>query len=107
MSKAITGATGAAITVLSMSLVEGAESDVILIRVPCLAGQHLAADGNASAQVFARLTGSGGPFLDISAAPIDLTPYAGLTVEFDLKMTAGAVSGIKRVAIPVRVTYNP
>lgn len=107
MSKAVTDSNGAAVTLLSMSLAENTESSVIVIRVPCLAGQFLAADGEPAAQVLARLTGSGAAFVDISAAPIDLTPHAGQTVEFDLKVAAGAVTGVNRVAISVRVTYNP
>ena len=56
--------------------------------------------------MLARVQGSGA-FVDIGAAPISLTPYDGQTVSFELKVSAGAVTGIKRVAIPVRVTYQP
>lgn len=105
--KQITDTTGAAITVVAMSLIENTESAVLVVRVPCLAGQYLAADGDASAQVLARRTGTLASFLDISSTPISLTPYAGQTVEFDLKVKALAVVGLKRVAIPVRVTYSP
>lgn len=107
MTGSITDANGAAITVLSMSLASGAESAALVIGVPCLAGQFLAAGGAASAAVLARVQGGGGAFADISAAPISLTPYDGQTVSFELKVQAGDVAGLKRVAIPVRVTYSP
>lgn len=105
--QAITDSDGAAITVLSMSLSAGAESAALTVRVPCLAGQFLVADGDPAASALARLQGSGDPYADISSSPIDLTPYAGQTVEFDLKVSAGDAAGVKRVAIPVRVTYSP
>lgn len=107
MTKSITDTNGAAITVLSMSLAAGQVSAVLVMRVPCLAGQLLAADANPSAAVLARRTGSGDAFADLAVAPIALTPFDGQTVEFDLKVSASTVTGVQRVAIPVRVTYSP
>ncbi|MET0646373.1 MAG: hypothetical protein ABW208_07105 [Pyrinomonadaceae bacterium] len=106
MTRSITDSAGAAITVLSMSLAAAQESAVLTVRVPCLAGQFLAADSNPSASVLARRTGSGDAFADLAVAPISLTPFDGQTVEFDLKVSASALTGVRRVAIPVRVTYS-
>lgn len=105
--RSITDIAGVAITVLSMSLASGAESAAIVIQVPCLAGQFIVADGDASATVLARVQGIGTSFVNIATSPIALTPYNGQTVSFELKVSAGAVTGLKRLAIPVRVTYQP
>jgi hypothetical protein len=106
MSRQITDTTGNAITVLSMSLAQNSESPVLVIEIPATAGMSLTAGSDPAAQVLARRTGSGDAFVDIAAAPILLTPFAGTVVQFDVKLHAAAFSGlIKRVALPVRVKY--
>lgn len=79
------------------------------VGVPCVAGMFLAADVPEDAQstVSARITGSGDPFVDIADTPISLTPHANTITSFDIKIVAGDVPGLARVAIPVRVTFNP
>lgn len=103
----ITDTNDAALTSVSLVLTESTSSGVLVIRVPCQAGQYLASTVDSLAQVLARRTGSGAAFVDIAVAPILLTPYAGSTVEFDVKVSAQAVTGLQRVALPVRVTYTP
>ena len=104
----VTDTAGNPLTQISLVLPESSESAVIVIRVVGVAGMFLTADATASAQVLARRTGSGAAFADIDAAPISLTPWAGQSVDFDVKISAGAVSGgIVRVGVPVRVTFNP
>ncbi|MGB7925603.1 MAG: hypothetical protein WCF57_20360 [Pyrinomonadaceae bacterium] len=89
---------------------EETESAVLVVRVPCVAGMFLTATASESAQVLvreaaARLTEES--FVDIATAPIDLSPYAGQTVEFDLKVAVGDVAGFERIALQVRVTSAP
>lgn len=103
--KAITDTTGAPITALQMSLAEETESSTFVVRVPCAANQFLRSDENDYAQVLARIAGSSDAFSNLADSPIDLTPYAGLTVEFDLKVAALEVDGLKRAALSVRVSY--
>jgi len=94
-------------TVFSLSLTSEAESPVFTVPVPALAGQFLTAGGDASASVLARVQGSGADFVDISAEPIDLTPYDGDEVTFDVKVLAAEVTGVKRMALEVRATDAP
>lgn len=95
------------ITALPLSLVENTDSSTLVIRVPCTANQYLAAEENSAAQVLARRHGTADTFADLATDPISLTPYDGTTVDFDLKIHAGSVSGIVHAAIQVKVTYNP
>lgn len=107
MSDAITDTNGEPLLYVNLSLTENADSVVIAALVPCKAGKYLASNSDAGAQVLARRTGSGGSFVDIATSPIDLTPYDGETVSFDFKVHSNSVSGLERVALPVRVTFNP
>lgn len=79
------------------------------VRVPCVAGMFLTADvpDEALATVLARFTGSGDPFADIAGAPLTLTEFDAQTVEIDIRVQAGDVDGLARIALPVRVTFNP
>ncbi|MBA3242647.1 MAG: hypothetical protein H0T60_15585 [Acidobacteria bacterium] len=106
MSDAITDTNDQPLLYVNLRLGEGADSVVIIGRVPCRAGRFLATDSDTRAQVLARRTGSGNAFVDIADAPIDLTEFDGETVEFDFKVSAGEVTGLERVALPVRVTYQ-
>lgn len=102
----ITDTNNQPITALPVSLVEDSDCAIVVIRVPCEANRYLAAVEHGSAQVLARRTGSGDAFVDLADTPISLTPYAGTTVDFDLKIHAGSVSGVVHTAIPVKVTSN-
>jgi len=103
----ITDTSGNALTSIPLTLAESSESSVMTVRVPCVAGQFLSAAIDASAKVLARLAGSGGAFVDLAVAPISLTPYAGGTRDFELKVQALAIAGsLVRVALPVRVAYQ-
>ncbi len=103
---AITDTNDNPLTHVSLVMNEGGEQ-IVTVRVPCVAGMFLTATENAAAVVSARLTGSGDEFTDISASPISLTEFDGEVVEFDVRVQAGDVDGLLRVAIPVRVTFQP
>ncbi len=106
-TEAITDTSDVVLTHVALSLAAESESQVIVVRVPCVAGMSLAAGEAAAAQVLARRTGSGEAFVDLHDSPILLTPWAGATLEFDLKVAASAVAGRAFAALPVRVTFNP
>ena len=85
------------------------ETLILVVRVPCLAGMFLTADvpeESANVLVEARATGSGDPFVAISTSPLSLTFFDDPT-DFDIRVQTGDVDGLKRVAIRVRVTFNP
>lgn len=106
MSRQVTDTTGAAVTILSSGVRQNSDSPVIALLMPCTTGMSLTADAAPAAQVLARRTGSGDPFVDVSTSPIDLSPWNGTTQSFDFKFHGAAFSGlIKRVALPVRVKY--
>jgi hypothetical protein len=106
MGKQVTDTTGAAVTILSLSVPQNADSAVVALLIPGVSGMSLTADSDPAAQVLARRTGSGDAFQDVADSPIDLTPYAGETVSFDFTFHGAAFSGIvKRVALPVRIKY--
>jgi hypothetical protein len=108
MSDQITDTGGAPLIYINLTLEAAHDSVVIVGRVPCRAHQFLTASPSLSAaSVLARRTGSGDPFVDLGSAPVDLTPYDGTTVSFDFKVRAAAVTGFERVALPVRVSFNP
>lgn len=94
------------LTYMAMQQAESTDSQVIVIRAPCLAGQFLTADDVTEARVLVRESGVGS-YQDISTTPIDLSPYDGLTQDFELKVHTTSVDGIVPVAVEVRVTYNP
>lgn len=102
----ITDVDDVPITYISMSLQELTDSSVFVIKVPCVAGTHLASDADANAVVKARLNGTSDPFVDIATSPIDLDPYAGETKLFDMKVHANNVTGLVRAALPVQVVYS-
>lgn len=107
MSDAITDTSGQPLLYVNLRLDENTDSVVIVARVPCLAGKFLASAVDARAAVLARRTGSGDAFVDLADAPISLTEFDGEAVEFDFKVHAGNVTGLQRVALAVRVTFNP
>jgi len=103
----ITDTNGAQITNVSYSLAELSDGPILVVVLSPLANQFLAAALDTRAKVLARRTDSGNAFVDIAASPINLTPWAGQRVSFDVRVQTLAVTGLERVAIPVRVTYNP
>lgn len=109
MSENITDINGNPLSSISFPLNESTESAVLvgLVRVAG-PGLYLAcrSDGGP-AVVMARKTGSGDPFVDIAATPIDLTPYDGDTPAFDFKVVAEAVAASAPAALSVVVTPNP
>lgn len=107
MSDQITDTSGQPLLYVNLRLDEGADSVVIVARIPCRAGKFIATDNDARASVLARRTGSGDAFVNVADDPIDLTPYDGTNTDFDFKVRAGSVTGLERVALPVRVTFNP
>lgn len=94
------------ITSVSLQQPESTDGPVIVIRIPCLAGQFLVADDNADARVLVRETGVG-IYQDVGTTPFDLSPYDGATQDFDMKTHTNSVIGIVHHAIDVEITYNP
>jgi hypothetical protein len=107
MSDAITDTAGQPLIYVNLRLDENTDSVVIVALIPCKANTFLASDSDGRASVLARRTGSGAAFQDISALPIDLTPYDGTTESFDFMVHSNSVTGLERVALPVRRTANP
>lgn len=107
MGDIITDTADNSLLYVNLRLDEGADSVVIVARIPCKSGLKLATNSDGRASVLARRTGSGDPFVNIATSPIDLTPYDGTNTDFDFKVHAGSVTGLERVALPVRVTFNP
>lgn len=104
----MTDTAGQELTYVSVELPESSDSAVLTVRVPCVTGMSLAADDDPDVRVLGREAGSGDPFQDLSASPIDLTPYAGTDQDFEVKLHANVVSsGVLTKAVGVRATYNP
>lgn len=103
----ITDINDVPITYISMVLNEVVNGAIFVIKVPCVTGMFLASNVNASASVKARLNGTADPMVDIAVSPINLTPYNGLTKLFDMQVVTNDVAGLVRVALPVRVTFQP
>lgn len=94
------------ISQISLQQEETADSQIIVIRVPCQSGLFLTADGVSEARVLVREHGVGS-YQDIHTSPIDLAPHDGSNQDFDLKVHTGSVTGIVSVAVDVKVTHNP
>lgn len=105
MTEAFTDTAGAKLSLVPFDVDEGETTPVFVARVPCHAGRTLAADPDAGLTVEARPTASGDPFVDIAAAPYDLTPFDGETVSFDFRLTAGAVSDSSPLQAVIRLAY--
>lgn len=91
---------------ISLQQEESTDSQLILIRVPCVSGLFLTAEDVPEARMMVSVHGAGS-FQDVAISPLDLAPYDGTTQDFDLKVHTTAVSGVVPVAVDVRVTYNP
>lgn len=107
MGLAITDTTGAPLNNVALEIDADAESVVVVGLVPCIDGMFLTVANTPQAAVLARRAETADPFVDIDAAPIDLTPYDGQTIPFEFKIAAGSVAGNLTVALPVRVTFSP
>lgn len=107
MSLSILDTTDQPITYVSLQQEENSDSTIMVIRVPCAAGQSLTADDDSDVRILARENGTADAFVDIQSSPIDLTPYADTNQDFDVKVHTNGVSGIVPTAVGVRVTYNP
>jgi|GEM_PF-2583477 len=94
------------LTHVGISIAAGA-SWTFTVRVPCKAGMFLSAVARDKAIVSARRTGSGDAFQDLASMPLTLTEFDGSVVDFDIRVEAGDVPGLARIAIPVVVTFNP
>jgi hypothetical protein len=101
----LTDTAGAPLSFVPLDVDEGATTPVFVARVRAAAGRALAAAPDFGLTVEARPTGSGLPFQNIGVTPYDLTPYDGLTVSFDLRVTAGAVSADSPLQAVVSLAY--
>jgi hypothetical protein len=105
MTESFTDTAGRALSFVPFEVDEGETTPVFVARVPCHAGRTLAARPDAGLTVEARPTASGDPFVDIAATPYDLTPFDGLTVSFDFRLTAGAVAALSPLEAVIRLAY--
>jgi hypothetical protein len=105
MTDRFTDSAGVSLSFVSVEVDEGATTPVFVAKVPCRAGRVLTADPDSGLTVTARRTGTGAAFADIASAPVDLTPFDGLTVSFDFKVTAGAVSANSPLQAVVKIAY--
>lgn len=102
----ITDTNDVPITYLSFTQAESTDGTVFVIRVKCLSGLKLVAQDVADVRVLARRHGTVDAFVDIATSPIALTPYAGTSVDFDVKLHTNAVTAFVSTAVEIRVTYN-
>lgn len=105
MTQVFTDSLGSALGAVPIQVDEGATTPVFVALVPAAAGRTLEASPDAGLSVEARPTGSGLSFVNIAATPYDLTPFDGLTVAFDFRITAGAVSADSPLQAVVRLAY--
>lgn len=104
----ITDSNGQQIVYLNVRMEGSVESAPFRAHIPCQAAQFLTSSPSDKAQLLARRVGINAVWTDIATAPINLTPYAGQTIEFEFKVVAaGSFTGSARVALPVRVTHQP
>jgi hypothetical protein len=102
----ITTTTGKRVGYLSFDLSDGeVSSAVVLSIVPAIGYQLQATPTDADYEIQARETGSGDPFQDIGATPIDLSAYTPETpVDFDFRVTAGSpLVDVRRVSARLEV----
>lgn len=103
----ITDINGEALGYLPADLRPGEETAPVTVIIAAAAGRRLRASIAAEVQILARQTGTPGDWADISAAPVDLTPFAGQSVQWDIKVAALAgLTGRLRLAGFVGVTYS-
>lgn len=103
----VTDTNDVTLSYVSLILEEGTESAIFVVRFPARAGQFLAANDDALVEALGRKSGTSDAFVNLFTDPIDLTPYDGQTVDFDIKASAGMVTFLQRVGLQIRITYNP
>lgn len=92
MTQRVLNTSGGRVGYLAVDLSDGETSGVFVLRIVPASGYFLkAVPADADFEIQARETGSGDPFVDIAAAPIDLSSYAAETpVNFDFRVVAGS-----------------
>lgn len=103
----ITDTNDVPVNYLHFSQAESLDSAVFVLRIPCVAGQWLAADANSDVSIMAREHGTADAYVDLSSSPIDLTPYAGSDQDFDFKVHTNAIAGLVSTAVNLRCTATP
>lgn len=78
------------------TIITESTSQVFTIPIECDDDSTLAASTVADLLVEARLSGVGG-YTNIETGTLDLSPYAGTTQNFDIRVTAGAIAGTQPV----------
>jgi len=76
--------------VFSIAL-ESGENRIITFSIPCYDGRELSGEAVTGLTVEAR-HGTGGAWTNIETTPIDLSPYAGSTGTFQVRVTAGTIT---------------
>lgn len=107
MTNRLTTTDGKRVGYVSWDLSDNETSGITVLRVVPADGFFLKsspADGDV--QVQARETGSGDPFVDIAATPIDLSSLTPETpVNFDFKaVVQGSLTDVRRLVMFVGVT---
>jgi hypothetical protein len=104
----ITATTGKRIGLLSWDLSDNEISSVVVLRIiPAVNYKLQAIPTDLNVQLQARETGSGDPFVDIGATPIDLSGHVPeVAVSYDFRAVAGALTDVRRVAIRIQVVSN-
>lgn len=105
----ITNINDSPLTFLNFELSDNEISGVVQVRI-VPANRYLlkVSPTDADVEVQAREHGSGDPFVDIGASPIDLSSYAPETpVDFDLRAVASSsLVGVRRVVAYLSVSSN-
>lgn len=105
MADSILDIDGHPIEHLSAQLPEQTDSSIMIIQVPCMAGAFLQVEDNAHVRVLGRLNNTANIFQDLHTQPIDLTPFDGLIVSFDIMLRANAVDGDTSEALELKAAY--
>ena len=108
-SNRISSTTGRRVGYVAFDLSDGESSAVVVCLVNPGDGYALrATPADVDVQIHARETGSGDPFVDIKASPIDLSGYTpDVPVQFDFKaVAAGALTDVRRVAVFIGVYFE-
>jgi hypothetical protein len=91
---------------MAFDLSDGEASGVVVLRVLPAVGYSLkASPGDGDIEIQARETGSGDPFVDIAASPIDLSSYTPETPQnFDFRAVAASpLTDVRRVSMFIGV----
>lgn len=108
MSESILDGFNRPITYIGLEQVESTDSAPIIIKVPCVSGSWLTADDDLLVRVLVRLNGTSDSYVDVQVSPVNLNPFSGTTVAFDMVVRTNSVSGgVSPMAVEVRRTLNP